>query len=563
MDIFVKTLTGKVIPMNVKDSDLISTITAFIQKKELVPAARQLLTFAGKPLEADKTVGFYSITKESVLKVEFMAPKTINLFVKTATGLVTPVTIKGNEPVRRIFDIMRDTHGIAAEDLTLEYDGVVLETGRAVDSYNVKEEAVLNATVVVSASSKGKGSSASSKPDNGSFTTSIDKHALMQSFATGQSNKVEICFAFDTTGSMSSYIAAVRAELKSISTKLMSNISSLRISICAFGDYCDQFSSYVLKQEDLTSDIKKLCSFVEKVGNTGGGDAPECYEYVLRRIQDLSWSEDASKALVLIGDADPHPADYTSLHIDWRLEAEQLAHMGIKVYSVQAGGSSGTHFYRDVAAMTGGYFVPFTQFQLITDMFLAACYREASEKHLAAFKAEKQSAGKMDAQLTSMMDAISGPAKEATVFAEAEAEVEDSSSLKPGSAKQAKVPRRTQIVYGQPNYFYEEKSGKFQQYSAKYEKAYKKILAAEAGESVDNFADDDEDSGETSRASDSGVASSEDSDSDSEAARKPTEPHTVIPGSPRKKRSHEKTSDASKPRVSRKSKAKDGRCVIC
>jgi hypothetical protein len=50
---------------------------------------------------------------------------------------------------------------------------------------------------------------------------------------------------------------------------------------------------------------------------TGGGDAPEAYELVLREATKMSWTEGYSKALVLIGDEVPHPPSYTTEKINW------------------------------------------------------------------------------------------------------------------------------------------------------------------------------------------------------------------------------------------------------
>ena len=56
---------------------------------------------------------------------------------------------------------------------------------------------------------------------------------------------------------------------------------------------------------------------------------------MLRRAQQLSWQRDSAKALVVIGDATPHPPSYTDQSVFWRDELEKLVRMGIKVYGVQ------------------------------------------------------------------------------------------------------------------------------------------------------------------------------------------------------------------------------------
>lgn len=174
--------------------------------------------------------------------------------------------------------------------------------------------------------------------------------------------KLDMVIAFDTTGSMAAYIGAVRKEVSELVPRLFKNNEDLRLGIVAFGDYCDMKNAkefgHAYQCLMPTDDENNIIKFINESKDTYGGDGDEFYELVIKKVvEETPWREGATKVLLLISDADPHPLGYSyrdfvvGNQIDWRKEAEKAASMGIKIDTVSITGAS---WYKELSDMTNG-----------------------------------------------------------------------------------------------------------------------------------------------------------------------------------------------------------------
>lgn len=223
--------------------------------------------------------------------------------------------------------------------------------------------------------------------------------------------KLDMVIAFDTTGSMNSYIGQVKNHVSGLVPQLLKDNPNMRIGIVAFGDYCDMRSATEFGRAYQvlypTSNEKDIISFVKNAHSTGGGDSDEFYELVIKKItEETPWREDATKTVLFIADCNPHRVGYSygnivqNAQIDWREEAKKASEKGVQFDTMSIHGKQ-YGWYEELAHITDGIYTDFRSCDKTSEYIKTVAYARGGEATRELFCATMDSF-KNDAEMSSV-----------------------------------------------------------------------------------------------------------------------------------------------------------------
>ena len=191
---------------------------------------------------------------------------------------------------------------------------------------------------------------------------------MAQASAFVSSKSVDVCFTFDTTGSMSSQINSAKQRIVEFIGSLTKMCDGPRFALVPYKDYSD---TPVVVIHDFSTDVQLIKQKVDQMNAGGGGDTPEAVGYAMQAtLQNLSWRPDVVKICVIIADAPPHGLSCPCCQGDSMPKGEPegrdplsiayaMARAGIRIYSIGCNLSCQMciAFYAGISDITGGIFV--------------------------------------------------------------------------------------------------------------------------------------------------------------------------------------------------------------
>ncbi len=128
----------------------------------------------------------------------------------------------------------------------------------------------------------------------------------------GDKDNLDVVFAIDATGSMKNDIETLKKDLLPALLKEFEKTTGARFGLLFYRDYGDNFNYKGLPvrffgfTDNLTTFNKNLNSI--RILGKEGGDIPEAvYEAIYSSTEFYNWRWGATRRIILIGDAEPHP----------------------------------------------------------------------------------------------------------------------------------------------------------------------------------------------------------------------------------------------------------------
>ena len=147
MQIFVKSLTGKVITVDFEPLFTIENVKTIIQNKENIPIDHQRFLFNGRELKNNETLAAYGIQRNSTIHLITRyrtLREDIKIFVKLVTeGKTLTLYVELLDTIKTVKTIIRNIEGIPIDNQKLLFSARQLEDNKTLADYRIRKDATL------------------------------------------------------------------------------------------------------------------------------------------------------------------------------------------------------------------------------------------------------------------------------------------------------------------------------------------------------------------------------------------------------------------------------------
>ena len=147
MQIFVKTLTGKITTVDFEPLFTVENVKEIIKNKENIPIDQQRFLYNGHELLNDKTLTYYNIQRDSTIHLilKYRLPrKDMNIFVKIVlNGKILTLDVEKSDTIQNVKAQIQNIEGIPIDQQTLLFSGYKLENNKTLSDCKIQKYATL------------------------------------------------------------------------------------------------------------------------------------------------------------------------------------------------------------------------------------------------------------------------------------------------------------------------------------------------------------------------------------------------------------------------------------